>query len=137
MKMTPAREIRKDARKTKKYRGLAEFKARRTFSPSIQRPVLPEAEEKGKKGKRTAKVLTPTGKEPAVIKRFLGQPKARLQARARELEVIDVAPREIITFGSVKALEAYRRDLYQVNGQKAAHFRTSRRGLTLTIWRDE
>ncbi|USM11510.1 hypothetical protein vBCbaSRXM_65 [Citromicrobium phage vB_CbaS-RXM] len=122
------------SRRSKRWKGIDRMTARRTSSPSMKRRVL-VGEEKKTAPKETKKKQGDP--ESYTIMRYLGRPDERLKARARELEVIDVAPKETITFGSVKALEAYRRDLYQVNGQKTSHFRTSRRGLKLTIWRDE
>jgi len=125
-----ARRAAKEARRSGPRKA---FKVRRTYSPVQTKPVLVADE---KPAVVTAIVEKDDEQETHQIMRYLGKPQDRLKARARELEVIDVAPHETITFGSVKALEAYRRDLYMVNGEKTSHFRTRRQGMKLTIWRD-
>ena len=135
MRKTKARIAMEQAKKERrsKYRGTPSFKARRAHREVTKRKVLV-----GEEKEQAEQVIVEKDEDekPYTIMRYLGKPIERLKARARELEVIDIAPAERITFGSVKALEAYRRDLYAINGEKTAHFRTQRRGLTLTIWRD-
>lgn len=136
---TKASIARETARKKNRrsYTGRESFSVRRAARPSTKREVKITEDEK-ERSKVVAKLEEEQKKDlkATKIKRFLGKPKVRLEHRARELESIDVAPAETIWFGSEKALEAYRRDLYAVNSQKTAHFRTQRRGLSLTIWRD-
>lgn len=120
----------------KRPKGLERFTVRRAHHSVQQRDVVVDDDEIAKLLKARVKEHK-EHLEKHTVSRFLGKPRERLQARARELEGIDVAPYETMRFGSSFALEAYRRDLYQVNGKKTSHFRTSRSGLTLKIWRDE